>query len=121
MKNIKGFTLIDVIIIIVILGLLSAMAVPIYQVLTRESQWPEIKKQNEIILSSSGELVGKLPDGRWINHYEIGSESGRNHSVYVISDNSSLSVNYPVPSGKITRNETVVIINGKEYVEKNAD
>jgi hypothetical protein len=95
------------------------MAIPLYQSLTRNSHSPEIKQKNEATFSSGGELVGKLPDGRFISRYEIESATSHNHWVYVISDNSSVSVNYPIRVGKLTHNEAMVIINGKEYVERN--
>ena len=85
---------------------------------------PEKKILNKATLSDEPEYVGTLKDGRTVGRFYIKND-GRldgewvhNHWVYVISDNSSSTVNYSVQSGKTTRNETIVIINGKEYVEK---
>lgn len=76
----------------------------------------EAKIINERTLSSKGELVGKLPDGRNVLRWEIWSESGKvRHTVYVVDQATTISDNY----AKSKTNKTnVIIINDKEYVEK---
>ena len=76
---------------------------------------PTVIKQNENTLSSSGEYVGVLPDGRKVTRYVIDTGSNHDHYLYVIENTKSSTVNSIISSGKTTRNNVNVIIDGQRY------
>jgi hypothetical protein len=79
---------------------------------------PEVLKKNEYNLSKQGVYVGTLPNGEFVYRYEIDMGGYPNHPnqfMYYISDVQPVTVNYNVPNGKFTRNETIVIIDGVKY------
>lgn len=80
---------------------------------------PEVRAANKENLSTEGFYIGTLPDGRTVKYYYIDRGSGNYpHFIYVVSDNSSTSTNFTQSAGKTSFNQTIVVINGKEYVEK---
>jgi len=65
---------------------------------------------NNTTLSSGGEVVGTLSDGRELRRYEIYNQHERNHWVYVVGD--TVTVNKTVRQGKTTSNRVEVFIDG---------
>jgi prepilin-type N-terminal cleavage/methylation domain-containing protein len=68
MNNKKGFTLIELIIVIVIVGVLTAVSVPIYAGYVQRAKWAEGKALAAAILTA--QKVYYSENGTW---YEIGS------------------------------------------------
>ena|GEM_PF-3558742 len=66
MKKIKAFTLVELIVVIVIVGILSIVAVPIYRGYTQKAKWSEGKALAAAILT--GQKVYYAERGTW---YEI--------------------------------------------------
>jgi hypothetical protein len=70
----------------------------------------EVTSINNTTLSSGGERVGTLSDGRELRRYEIYNEGRHNHWVYVVGD--AVTVNKTVRQGKVTSNRVEVFIDG---------
>jgi hypothetical protein len=67
----------------------------------------EIEALNEKNLSSNGELVGHLPDGREIRRYQLRFQHMHDHYVYFVDGDISVNSN---PTGKY--NKVEVFIDG---------
>lgn len=60
------------------------------------------------------EIIGTLPDGRVIQRVWV-HQARRHypHAVYFFANGGrEITVNYPVPAGKTTRNEVIVLLDG---------
>lgn len=68
MKNKKGFTLVELIIVIVIVGILSIVAVPIYRGYTQRAKWSEGKALAAAVITA--QRVYYSENGAW---YEVSS------------------------------------------------
>lgn len=57
---------------------------------------------------SKPEKICEFSDGRMLYRIEIGMDRNHSHFVYFFNNSKELSINYPVPQGKTTRNEVIV-------------
>ncbi len=72
MKNTKGFTLVELIIVIVIVGILSIVAVPVYKGYTKKAMGTEAKS-----LIGSIATAERVYFAEWNNYYSV-ADSGDN-------------------------------------------
>jgi hypothetical protein len=70
----------------------------------------QVSVMNEKTLSSEGELIGTLSDGREVRRYEIYILHQANHWIYVVGD--TVTVNKTVRQGKVNSNRVEVFIDG---------
>lgn len=80
-----------------------------------ENDTPKIVEKRQKEFKSGGYVVGTLNDGRKVTRYEIENFS-RNHWIYVVDSTASVSTNFEFSEGKTTKNETVVVVDGVQYV-----
>lgn len=81
-KNRKGFTLIELMIVVAIIGILAAIAIPAYLDYTKKAKLSEIVHQFDAIATAACEYhsdYGKFPDTLNVN------EIAKVHSKYVAS------------------------------------
>lgn len=80
---------------------------------------PAVLQRNQEILSTDGEFVGKLPDGRVIKRYPIDMGINDNHFVYLVEDNPAITIHRTESdfNGEVVTysNKVEVIISGKKY------
>lgn len=77
---------------------------------------PEILAKNKAIISTSGQEVGVLPDGRRLIRYEIEMGIKDNHWVYIVNGSDSITVNHSEQNGEdSSSNHVEVFINGVRY------
>lgn len=95
------------------------LIIPLFLIGCTPYDAPEVRSLNKDRLSQDGEYIGTLKDGRVISRYWINNgDDMHTHFIYIISDKSSITVNTRIQVGKTSHNEAVMVINGKEYVEK---
>lgn len=82
-----------------------------------DNDTPEINAKRQKEFNSGGYVVGTLNDGRKVTRYEIvNANPQHNHWIYVVDQTASVSHSFEVREGKTTRNETIVVVDGVEYV-----
>lgn len=83
-----------------------------------DNDTPEINAKRQKEFNSGGYVVGTLNDGRKVTRYEIENGKGQqhNHWIYVVDSTASTSTNFEILAGKTHKNETVVVVNGVQYV-----
>jgi hypothetical protein len=58
------------------------------------------------------EIIGSLPDGRIIQRVWVNTRHHAHAVYFFIEGGQEITVNYPVYSGKTTRNEVIVLLDG---------
>ena len=73
---------------------------------------PNVVARNKVMLSSKGDLVGVLPDGRTVVRYQIDrGDAEHDHYIYVVGDSNSTTDNHVQNHGKnSTHNHVEAVI-----------
>ena len=78
---------------------------------------PVVVAYNKQVLSSTGDTVGTLPDGRNVIRYELSRGSNPSHWIYVVDDTTTITTNRTVQQGKTSYQAVeAVIVDGARYV-----
>ena len=91
MKKTKGFTLVELVIVIVIVGILAIVAVPIYRGYTRKAMASEgktllgsIQTSQKIYYAETGEFYG-VADTPYNSVLDVDSRANKYFTSYVVS------------------------------------
>ena len=83
----------------------------VFFLLSKGMDHPDVISANKEHLSTNGEVVGKLPDGREVVRYKIGMGTGNYaHWIYVVKDSTTITLNHTVTHGKSSSNHVEVDI-----------
>lgn len=118
--NNKGFTLIEMLAVIVILGVLSAIMVPTVTTLIAKNKEDNYKNLENSILSAAKVFISDYRYDIQLDSSDICSDSNRTRKISIITDvvdfddDSKLTIKTLVDNGYLTTNSDGKILNPKD-------
>ena len=97
MKNMKGFTLVELIIVIVIVGILSIVAVPVYKGYTKKAMGTEAKS-----LIGSIATAERVYFAEWNNYFPVSQVSVGRKVLDIDARNNKYFTSYTVSTNPVS-------------------
>ena len=117
--NRKGFTLIELVIVIVIIGILAAVAVPRFAGLTKEAKVSAVKG-----FAGSLRAATNIVHAKWlVVDNDSGSVNLEGTTVYVDNSTGDKVIGYPYPDGDVTNGDGIskaVNFDNNTFIPDNA-